>query len=74
MVLDSRESRDKDDRAVIKHLLGAHPGHPQLAYEHFRGQNEPLLWLADIVGWCWGAGSTWRKRIESVVESSTDLR
>lgn len=73
MVLDSRESRDHDDRAVIKHLISAEPGHPQLVYEHFRGQNEPLLWLADIVAWCWGAGPGWRKRVDAIIEGEIDL-
>jgi hypothetical protein len=67
MVLDSREGRDKHDRMTIKRTLDKHGTRPQLVYEHLSGPNEPLLWIADAVAWCWGAGGAWRRRMAPII-------
>jgi hypothetical protein len=38
-----------------------------LTYEHVLPHEEPLLWLADAVAWCYGAGPRWRPRVESPI-------
>ena len=63
LVLDSREGRDKLDRVTIKRTLDKCGSGPKLTYEHFDGPSEPLLWIADVVAWCWGAGGSWRERL-----------
>lgn len=42
-------------------------------YEHVDSTSESLLWIADIVAWCFGAGREWRKRIDSIVSTVVDL-
>ncbi|MFI9811119.1 DUF3800 domain-containing protein [Saccharothrix variisporea] len=67
LVLDSREGRDVHDReTIVRVLRKADPDTP-FSYEHFESAGEPLLWLADIVAWCHGAGGDWARRIRPVV-------
>jgi hypothetical protein len=68
MVLDSREGRDKHDCTTIKRTLDKHGTRPQLVYEHLTGPDEPLLWIADAVAWCWGAGGSWRRRMAPIID------
>ncbi len=58
------ESCDQDaaDRHVIADVLVGRSAH-QLHYAHVRPHEEPLLWLADIVVWAYGAGGDWRRRL-----------
>jgi hypothetical protein len=42
-------------------------------YEHVDSTSESLLWIADIVAWCFGAGQEWRKRIDPIVTTVVDL-
>jgi hypothetical protein len=42
-------------------------------YEHVDSTSESLLWIADIVAWCFGAGQDWRKRIDPIVNAVVDL-
>ncbi len=74
MVLDSREVRDEDDRVAIRAVLGKRERETGFAYEHFDSTQEPLLWIADAVVWCYGAGGDWRRRIGAVLEEVIDLR
>lgn len=74
LVLDSREGRDKLDRFTIKRTLDKHGAWTRLAFEHFDGPAEPLLWVADAVAWCWGAGGSWRKRISPIVTRGEKLK
>lgn len=78
MVFDSRNTtngdrRDTLDRETIRHTLKGHPQLVPLTYEHVDSKLEPLLWIADIVGWCWGAGGEWRKRVDRVVRDTVSL-
>ncbi|MFD9704999.1 hypothetical protein [Lentzea sp. NPDC059081] len=73
LVLDSRDQRDRLDARTIHAALG--PGAPSfhLVYEHRRSSSEELLWIADVVAWCYGSGGEWRERVLPVVESIVDL-
>ena len=67
------ESRD-DDREDERHLIRVRQPEPALVFEHRRGTAEPMLWVADAIAWAHGAGASWRRLIESVVEDVTELR
>jgi hypothetical protein len=74
LVLDSRNTRDGNDqdrwdRRTIRHVLGNRPSETLLVYEHMDSTSEELLWLPDIVAWCWGSGGQWRKRIKNIVNA-----
>lgn len=62
LVLESREGRDHQDRAVISTTL-AGARDDALVYEHLLPHEEPLLWVADGFAWAYGAGSVWRQHI-----------
>jgi hypothetical protein len=59
LVLESREGRDRRDRAVLRAVLGPRPA---MTYEHLRKHEEPLLWLADGFAWAEGKGGYWAER------------
>ncbi len=44
-----------------------------LAYEHRRAYEEPLLWAADAMAWCYGAGGEWRRRIAPTLDKAVRL-
>lgn len=72
LVLDSREVRDRHDRMAIRRILGKHPS-KDLVYEHLDSTSDPLLWIADVVAWCYGAGGEWRRRAAPLVACVVDL-
>jgi hypothetical protein len=69
LVLDSRPGRDQLDVRTIRHVSGKRPRESGLLYEHFDSALEPLLWLADIAAWSYGAGGDWTRRITPVIGS-----
>lgn len=73
LVIDSRNEQDIHDERTLRRLLGPHPSGSQLVYEHVDSTSESLLWIADIAGWCFGAGPEWRKRVDPIVSSVVDL-
>ncbi|MBM7770746.1 hypothetical protein JOD54_000950 [Actinokineospora baliensis] len=73
LVLDSREVRDDADIQLFQRTLGAHRHH-DLVYEHQDSCWEPLLWVADAVAWCYGAGGDWQRRVTPLVGKVIDLR
>lgn len=75
LVLDSRgPSRDNLDRRTIHAALASTATNlGSVTYEHMRSHEEPVLWLADAVAWCYGAGGDWRRRVQPVVKTVTDL-
>lgn len=73
LVLDSREQQDGEDRYTIQHVLGARPSQTNLVYEHQVSTSEPLLWLSDTIGWCYGARGAWRERIAPVIARVIEL-
>ncbi len=74
LVLDSRQDRDDHDRLTIRKALGERPTDTVLVYEHFDSTAEPLLWIADAVAWCYGAGADWQRRIGPLLTKVIDLR
>jgi hypothetical protein len=73
LVLDSREDRDIFDVRTIRAALGKYPRASQLTYEHVNGVSEPLVWIADAVGWSYGAGGDWTRRADGIVFRAVDL-
>jgi hypothetical protein len=67
VVFDTREHRDKHDRVTINDVLGGHPARTEFTYEHVDSVTEPLIWIADIVGWCYGDGGDLKRRVEPVI-------
>jgi hypothetical protein len=61
------------DEMTIRAVLGDRPRTTGLTYEHFDSTHELLLGVADVVGWCYGAGGDWRRRIAPVVTELIDL-
>ncbi|PPK67842.1 hypothetical protein CLV40_10672 [Actinokineospora auranticolor] len=74
LVMDSREMRDADDRSTIHDVIVAHSHAGVFGYEHLDSTQEPLLWIADAIAWCHGAGGEWMRRVEPMIEEVVDLR
>jgi hypothetical protein len=73
LVMDTRKERDSHDKATIRKVLGHHDRSDQFTYHHVASECAPLVWIADITAWCFGAGGYWRRRITPVVEKVIDL-
>jgi hypothetical protein len=72
LVLESRgQAADRRDRQVIARVVGPRP---ELAYEHLRPHEEPLLWIPDAVAWSYGAGGEWRRRARPLVDDVVSVR
>ena len=55
LVIESRQDDMDDERTIHRHRQPE----PRLVFEHRRGSDEPLLWIADGVAWAVGAGPRW---------------
>ncbi len=55
LVIESRQDDRDDERTIHRHRQRE----PRLVFEHRRGSDEPLLWIADGVAWAVGAGPRW---------------
>jgi hypothetical protein len=75
LVLDARwHAGNQVDRAIIHAtLLRAHARPEAVTYEHLSSHEEPALWIADAVAWCYGAGGEWRRRVKPIVETVRDV-
>ncbi|WP_241832888.1 hypothetical protein [Amycolatopsis sp. CB00013] len=73
LVLDSRDHRDVHDRRTLQRALGHRPSKTELTYEHLNSTAEPLLWISDAVGWCFGAGGHWRRKADRLVDAIIEL-
>lgn len=69
LVLDSRSGRDEHDLFTIRRALGKSARETRLVYEHFDSAADPLLWLADLAAWSYGAGGDWARRVAPVIGS-----
>ena len=74
LVFDSREVRDDHDLLTIRTALGKSAWGTGLFYEHVPSENDPLLWIADIVAWCYGAGGDWLRRVRPLIGDVVDTR
>ncbi|GAA3840849.1 hypothetical protein GCM10022243_04000 [Saccharothrix violaceirubra] len=63
--LESAQHQDARDRRTIAAVVGKAA---DFGYDHFRSSEEPLLWAADALAWCFGAGGEWRRRVEPFVD------
>ncbi|MFN8020856.1 MAG: hypothetical protein U0Q03_04935 [Acidimicrobiales bacterium] len=59
LVIESRQDDVDDERTIRRHRQQE----PRLVFEHRRGVDEPLLWIADGVAWAAGAGPRWREHL-----------
>jgi hypothetical protein len=74
IVLDSRQwHRDVHDKGTLQRALGERPSKTELTYEHMESPMEPILWVSDAVGWCYGAGGAWKTRIGPIIERVVEL-
>jgi len=67
MTLDSSTSAERDCRIFEEHRRQYQSHFP--IYQHTPSRNEPLLWVPDAIGWCWGRGGSWKQLIERCVTS-----
>ena len=72
MVLDTRRERDWHDKQTIRAVLGK-DAKESFIYEHVVSSLEQLLWIVDVVAWCYGAGGEWRRRVTPLVARVIDL-
>ena len=68
LVIESRQDDVDDERTIHRHRQRQ----PRLVFEHRRGVDEPLLWVADGVAWAVGAGPRWSEilgaRVSQIIE------
>lgn len=67
LVLDSRGERDRFDVRTLQAALGVHPAATRLTYEHLDSAHEILIGVADMIGWAYGAGGDWQRRVAPAV-------
>ena len=67
LTIERMEGGEARDRRDIREALLAMGRESDLTYTHKDPVGEPMLWVADAIAWCAGAGSTWRARIESIL-------
>jgi hypothetical protein len=58
------KARDLRD---IRNALLAVDRKSGLTYKHEDQAGRPMLWVADAIAWCSGAGGTWRARIAPIL-------
>ncbi|HEX3779155.1 MAG TPA: hypothetical protein VHX38_05780 [Pseudonocardiaceae bacterium] len=73
LVIDTRAERDRFDGRTIRNQLSDQPAHGNFSYEHNDSKLEPLCWIADTAGWCFGAGGNWRRRIMPIIDDVIEL-
>lgn len=74
VVFDAIESVvDRDRSWVNSGSRSAGRRIPPFTYHHQRRHEEPLLWIADAVGWAWARGAGHRRMVESIIDRIIDL-
>ena len=68
LTIETDESTQRFDRQVL--FNEQHRTHPELTYCHRRSKEEPMLWVADAVAWCWGKGKPWKGLADPLVTVS----
>lgn len=71
LVIDSRGHQDAEDRATIYRRLDSNSN---LRHLHSPSEAEPLLWLADVAGWCYGNGGEARRRASAILGEIIDVK
>lgn len=67
LTIEQIEGSETRDRKDIRDALVAMGREPDLTYAHKDPVSEPMLWVADAMAWCAGAGGAWRARITSIL-------
>jgi hypothetical protein len=73
LIMDTRNERDQLDKATIRRVLKHHDRWDNFTYRHVSSESEPLVWIADISAWCFGAGGDWRRRIAPIISKLIDV-
>lgn len=73
LVIDTRGERDRFDGRTIRKQLYGQSIDCNFSYEHNPSELEPLCWIADAAGWCFGAGGDWRRRIMPIIDDVIEL-
>lgn len=63
LILDTRDGRDRKDALTIRRVNAELALGRRVEWAHVESAQEPLVWLADVVGWAFGAGGDWRRRL-----------
>jgi hypothetical protein len=69
LVIESRQDDVDDERTIHRHRQRE----PRLIFEHRRGRDEPLLWIADGVAWSVGAGPLWSDLLGTSLSQIIDV-
>jgi len=65
-------NRNRIDNSILRGIAqNANYQFPH--YRHMNSRHEPLLWLPDIIAWCYGRGGTWRDAVEPLVTEVIEL-
>jgi hypothetical protein len=68
LVLDTRGVlRDRLDRQTIERALEAARAPREIYHAHRGSRDEVLLGVPGAIGWAYGAGGLWRKKIEPLI-------
>jgi diadenosine tetraphosphatase ApaH/serine/threonine PP2A family protein phosphatase len=68
ITLDSSNTITQDRQIIAKAT-----SQKDLNFPHYRHMHEPLLWLPDIIAWCYGRGGTWRDAVEPLVTEVIEI-
>jgi hypothetical protein len=52
------------DRRAASAALALVPEDRRPAFVHLRAQEEPLLWIPDLIVWAWSKPTSWRRALE----------
>ncbi|WP_350278679.1 hypothetical protein [Kribbella sp. HUAS MG21] len=66
-------NQDRRDQQIVQPISNrlAVPG--RFVFLHSVPSAEPMLWAADAVAWAYGRGGDWRRRVEGLLGSVTEL-
>lgn len=73
LCLERDDSVEKADRSTLFHAVRQHGVEERLTYRLVQGREEPGLWVADAVAWCWVKGGEWRDLVAPRVVSTNRL-
>ena len=69
LVFERDDSTLQADRRVLFPLLNR----TEIEYDFAGKREEPLLWLADAIAWCYAAGGTWKRMSAPLVDEIRTL-
>lgn len=73
LVLERVDSIAVHDERRIREARAKACGEHRLRFDHMRPHEEPMLWVADVVAWCWCRGGRWRADVGPVVTKVISL-